>query len=164
MSSIPLGQPDATYSGDPMASGLDEVRFRLGDTNVAQPLLTDGEIYFLLRQADDNPILAALRACDMIQAKLAGMVDESVGSVSIAFSQRRMGYVALAASLRALFAQGAKPFCGGISRSGKRSERSDTDRVQPSFTRDLMQREDTPEWHGPNGAYNTPARLRGEIY
>lgn len=134
-----------TYSGNPGASLLDQVRFLLGDTDPLTAYLTDGEILWLLTDAQDNALNAAYRGTDSIIAKLARNRDESVGSVSIAFSQQLAGYEKLAGVLKRRMSRGAIPFAGGISRTQKLVERSDGDRVQPSFIRDLDQYPDRPE-------------------
>ena len=81
----------------------------------------------------------------MIIGKLARNRDESVGSVSIAFSQSLGGYEKLASVLKRRQAKKATPFAGGISRTSKAIQRGDRDRVAPSFIRDLMQMPDRPE-------------------
>lgn len=133
--------PDGfSYSGNPNKSLLDKVRFSLGDTNAKTANFTDGEILALLDDAGDNPVAAALLACDALVAKYAGACDESVGSVSMAYSQKADGYRRLADTLRARLAKGAIPYAGGISRADKRRQQMDGDRVQPQFSVDDFNR------------------------
>lgn len=123
-----------SYSGSPNSSPLDRVRFSLGDTNAKTAQFTDGEILALLEDAGEDPLAAALLACDALVAKYAGACDESVGSVSMAYSQKAAGYRALADTLRARLAKRAVPYAGGISYADKRRQQMDRDRVQPQFS------------------------------
>lgn len=134
-----------SYSGNPNASLLDRVRFSLGDTQAKSPQFTDGEIMALLEDAGQDPLSAALLACDALVAKYAGACDESVGSVSMAYSQKAAGYRALADTLRSRLARRALPYAGGISWSDKRRQQMDRDRVQPQFSVDDFNRR---LWHG----------------
>lgn len=50
-----------SYSGDPSESALDLLRFTLGDTDAAEPIMQDAEYEYLIAQypADPNKLLAA---------------------------------------------------------------------------------------------------------
>jgi hypothetical protein len=76
-----------TYSGDPSASPLDQVRFLCGDTKTAEPFLQDEEINFLIT-LKENPRAAAHEACMMILAKLSEEVDFELGPQKVKASQR----------------------------------------------------------------------------
>ena len=134
-----------SYSGNPNNSPLDRVRFTLGDTQAATPHFTDGEILALLDDAGEDPLSAALLACDALVARYAGACDESVGSVSMAYSQKAAGYRALADTLRSRLARRALPYAGGISWTDKRRQQMDRDRIQPQFSVDDFNRR---LWHG----------------
>jgi len=126
-----------SYSGDPSSSNRDAVRFLVGDTDKCEPQLDDREIDFLLIQ-DGNPISAAACAADALAAKYARQVDNDSGSNSDSASQRSTAYLALAAELRRKLGRRAvAPFCGGISVADKQTRENDSDRVAPSFTRDM---------------------------
>ena len=54
-----------TYSGDPTESAVDLLRFTLGDTDAAEPVMQDAEYEYLISLYPDNQnklIAAALRA------------------------------------------------------------------------------------------------------
>lgn len=128
-----------SYNGP--SSGLkDQVRFLVGDTKAKDPYLQDEEIAFLLLQAGQDPSLAAVHACERIISQLARSRDESVGSVSISFSQAFAGYQVLLESLKVqLVLSGAiVPFAGGISRASKELARRDTDWERPDFSHNMM--------------------------
>lgn len=136
-----------TYSGDPSQSAKDQVRFLVGDTNEKEPLLQDGEIRWLLNQYQNTPLNAAIRACETIISKLSRAVDESVGRVSISFSQRRKGYADTLLMLRQRLAmEDAVPYCGGISVTDKYTQDMNTDRVRPDFTKHMMENDQIAPW------------------
>lgn len=77
-----------------------------------------------------------------IAASFADSVTKKAGDVSINASDKYTHYMALAADLdrrAAVNSLGATSvFAGGISKSDKDTYESDTDRVEPFFTRELM--------------------------
>lgn len=129
-----------TYTG-PLTSPQDEVRFHCGDTDASKPLLNDGEIAYCLTLGT-SPLAASVIACEAIQAKLSRLADESVGSVSVSFSQQAAGYVTLAATLERRIAKSSRMrlYAGGISRLDKVVTTLDYDRVRPSFSKHMMER------------------------
>ena len=129
-----------SYSGNPKTSRRDEVRFLLGDTNGQSPYLKNGEIEWLLEDANFDPLSAAIRGCETIIAKLSGLRDESVGSVSIRFSQSATGFMGLLKTLKMRMGKRALPFAGGIDRTQKLLNELDPTRVRPAFTRQMMER------------------------
>lgn len=125
-----------TYSGDPTSSPLDETRFLLGDTNSADPLLTNEEINYLLAQYG-TPARAAAEGAMTLVAKFSRLCDESAGQVRVSWSQRVTHFKALYDRLSSSAFGAPIPFAGGISVSEKEIEELDTDRVTPAFTRGL---------------------------
>lgn len=136
-----------TYSGDPEASAVDAVRFTIGDTDCRDPILLDKEIEYLLKLYCQSVLQASIRACEMAMAKFSRMVDESVGSVRISFSQKSKGYQVLINQLRQRLAiEGIQPFAGGISKTQKATQVQDQDRVVPDFTKHMMENEQIAPW------------------
>ena len=132
-----------TYSGNPGHSAKDQVRFLIGDTNSRDQLLLDGEIEWLLSQYNNNAMATAIRACETIMSKFTRMADESVGQVKISFSQKSKAYQSMINQLRQRIAiEDMTPYAGGISKSDKRTEDQNTDRVQPDFTKQMMDNEE----------------------
>lgn len=126
-----------TYGGDPSANNRDAVRFLIGDTVSADPLITDEEIAWLLSERG-GVYPAAIQACETIAAKFARLADSQVDDVNVKLSQRAAGYRTLAATLTTRQALvGAMPYAGGISISDKQTREDDTDRTVPIFSRDL---------------------------
>lgn len=123
-----------TYGGDPGDNNKDYVRFRIGDTDSNDELLSDEEINAMLSQFGDKR-LAAASAAEAIAAKFSRRVDTRMGKLSQQWSDLVAHYHALAKKLRKEFAiHGAAPWAGSISESDKDSERDDTDRVEPAFS------------------------------
>lgn len=91
-----------TYSGDPAASALDQVRFTIGDTDTNDQQLNNAEINYLI-SARGSAALAAPYAAEAIAAKLARESDssKSVGDLSLSksLSARSEKYYALAERL-----------------------------------------------------------------
>lgn len=123
------------YGDDPTNSPADQLRFYLGDTDPADPLLTDNEVAFLLAEYGDV-IRAAAEGAQRLAAKFAQQVTTTVGRVSEQCSQRAAQFQALADKLKekADSEITASPFAGGISEDQKRTEEDDSDRVRPFFT------------------------------
>lgn len=138
-----------SYSGDPTESPKDAVRFLVGDTDITDPLLQDGEIYYLLGQYNNAVINASIRACETIQAKFGRMVDETVGSVSIKFSQRQKAFNDLKQMLIQRLATEAipnGPYAGGISISDVIQNNQNRGLVRPDFTKHMMENQQISPW------------------
>lgn len=128
-----------SYTG-PGNSLKDQVRFLVGDTKPNDPFLQDEEIRYLLQQGNMQPNVAAIAACEAIMSQLARSRDESVGSVSISFSQALKGYESMLARLKRqlVFSGDALPYAGGISLQDKYQARQNRDWQRPDFSTDMM--------------------------
>lgn len=136
-----------SYSGDPSRSATDATRFLIGDTDAAEPLLTDLEIQYFLNLYNQVPLNAGIRCCETIMTKFARQADESVGSVRITFSQRSKAYANMRDELqRRVAIEGATPFCGGISRTQVQQTEQNSDRVRPDFTKHMMENDLISPW------------------
>jgi len=74
-----------TYSGNPGASALDEVRFLIQDTDSNEQLLSNEEINYLLTAYDGDAFGAAIGAMTSLIAQAARVQEESkkVGDLSL---------------------------------------------------------------------------------
>ncbi len=125
-----------TYGAEPSSSAIDFVRFKTGDTVADDWFLADEEIMALL--GAESPLYACASACEAIAALFARRTEKSAGRLRIASQQRSVAYLSMARTLRAQAArQGVIPFVGGLSYAQKENVLSDTDYVEPSFTRDM---------------------------
>jgi hypothetical protein len=106
-----------TYSGDPSASDLDEVRYLLQDTTPATELFTDTEIAYL-NASQRSPAYAAAVGAETLAARFASTPgSRTLGDVTVSYADMATRYTALAATLRRA-AQSSPasipaPFAGG---------------------------------------------------
>lgn len=129
-----------TYSGDPSDSELDAVRFLIRDTDEATAQLSDEEIQWMLVESGHSIYRAAVGAVDFIVTNFATQArTRTVGALSISYEARADEYrkLALALHKRWLAFTNFIPYAGGISRSDKQANQSDTDWDKPAFVRNL---------------------------
>ena len=120
-----------TYSGNPAASSLDQVRFLIGDTDTSDQLISDEEILWSITN-NGSAYAAAIQCCSAIIAS-GRLTDKRVGDLQIFKSQRVNQYQQLIAELKRRLATGAIPYAGGISKADKLGVVNDSDRVEPAF-------------------------------
>lgn len=118
-----------SYSGNPNASILDEVRFLIQDTDEKDFCLSDEEINYLVSK-NKTSIHSALAACYVLIAKFSRAIDEQTGKQTIYASQIQNHYQTLCERLEMLSAKkAAQIYIGGInSNSNKRSRHQFNDR------------------------------------
>lgn len=126
-----------TYGGDPANSDRDAVRLLVGDTDTNDQQLTDEEVtYFLTEEGEVKR--AAVRSARAIGARYARLVDKAVGDLRQSYSHRQRHYEDLATRLdREASVSTALVYAGGISDADKTTVEEDTDRVKPSFEREM---------------------------
>lgn len=121
-----------SYSGDPAASDLDEVRFLVGDTDTTDQLVSNEEVAWSIANSAGT-IQAAATLCEALASKFAREVDKSIGSLSVSAASRSGHFSARAAALRVQAIALCEVFVGGLSISGKQALDLDADAVQPAF-------------------------------
>jgi hypothetical protein len=136
-----------SYSGNPSSTPLDEVRFLTSDTDQTKPwTLQDEEIQYAITlysgaspQIGDN-LLAAAVCAETALGKLRGIPGrKKVGDLERDYSATFKFYQDLATTLRnRANLKGVRIYAGGISRSEKQANDSDTDRVLPAARVDGM--------------------------
>lgn len=134
-----------TYSGDPSSSSLDELRFKIGDTDIKDPELQDEELNYVISNVTSGGGYSALKASMValraILAKYKTLIDEKVGDVDVKWSQRYKRVKELLKeytvqhALTSLGAGGA--YAGGISILDKSTREDSTDRVNPAFSKNF---------------------------
>jgi hypothetical protein len=90
-----------TYSGDPGSSWMDAIRFRIGDTDASDPMISDDELKFLYN-SEGTVLKAAYEAALSIAAKFSRKVPKTVGNLSISYQDRVQYYTDMAASIKLL--------------------------------------------------------------
>lgn len=110
-----------TYSGDPAATPLDELRFWVQDTDPETQLLSDEECRYLLSKwfpVADSIVFTAAVACEVVAAKYTGEVAVSADGVSVSVGDLQEKYLRLAARLREQYkadlASSAAPAVSGV--------------------------------------------------
>ena len=121
-----------TYSGDPSTNKRDQVRFLIGDTIKSRVLFDDREIDWQLTQTP-NERMAGAELLFAKSAEFSTWADTRVGDVSKAFSKVSVNMKICAQRLRNDALKRAKPFFGGLIKSGKVDLAARTDDVQPNF-------------------------------
>lgn len=128
-----------TYTGSPSTGTTngrrDAVRLLLKDVSSGTVLFQDAEIQFFLTHHGNNVWRAAASAAQGLSAREAE--SKSVGDLAI--SGFGKSWRDLAADYRMHADSHVTLFAGGISVSEKQTAELDTDRVQPAFTRTLLQ-------------------------
>lgn len=111
-----------TYSGDPSASDLDEIRYLLGDTDTTDQLVTDEEIVYALSLFAKEVGIPNFQAAAFIAGGLASkyvrLIDKTVGSLSLKLSTRAEGFRTLADWLTAQATSGIGHRTAGVPRLG----------------------------------------------
>jgi len=90
-----------TYTDNPQSCPRDALRFKVGDTNEEDPLLTDAQCDFLLNDYSGDILQAAIEACRSLAAKFAAAKPCSVGEMENPPTERAKVFLTLADSLRA---------------------------------------------------------------
>ena len=115
-----------TYS-DALTTDRDKLRFRIGDVDTNDQLLSNETLDALL-DTRASPILAAIDAVEGILAKFAREIDRSALGLGGPRSQKTQFYRDLLKELRAEAARGdTSIFFGGGSVSEKESNLDDSD-------------------------------------
>lgn len=132
-----------TYTGNPSATEIDQVRFIVGQLSSEDPiLLKDEEISWSLDQFGTwgGAVSCAHSLANQYAAKAR---REAVGQLAITWGNRAEEYREAAKAIRRQAGQSntALPYLGGLLEADKKADRNNTAQVQPAFTRD---RDDNP--------------------
>lgn len=108
-----------SYSGDPSSSDRDAVRYYLGDTDPDDPLVSDGEIDFLLAEwlpVSNSKLIVAAVAAENLASRYAREVAVSADGVTVALQDLMDRFLALSGRLRSQDAQRniGGPDVGGV--------------------------------------------------
>ncbi len=120
----------------PSNSDADWIRFRIGDTDTSNEILSDTEIGDALTEQTDR-VLAAAMCAEAIAAEFARKaIDLKMGKLHADRRALADHYWKLAEQLRTESGSYAEPFIGGQTYSAKTTLRENTDLVPPRFERD----------------------------
>lgn len=113
-----------SYSGDPIASILDEIRFMVGDTDERGPLLQNEEINFALKKFEGEIYQTSIYLCRRILIAASSLTDSMSGLESIRGSQIQAQFKNRIVDLENEMAQASPPqlLAGGLNIHRKFSE------------------------------------------
>ena len=128
---------------------LNTVRLLIGDTDTTDQLIQDEEIIFALAQTSNNVYYAASWCADAVGAKFARKVTTELdGQLRAEYSDLYKHYQKLSGQLRQSGAKyGGTALgldAGGLTTTDINLVRDNTNRVKPSFTKDMYRYEEDP--------------------
>lgn len=139
----------ATYTGNPVSSHQDHVRYLIGDTG-PEFILTDEEIEFELDSNDGSVLHAALGAANAIVARLSQNFESRFETIFEKPQEAVHSYRLLAARLEKRIKRSevgfGTPIAGGIRRTDVFSADNDSNRVPPTFDRDQFSYKKPEQW------------------
>lgn len=135
-----------TFS-DVAPSARDRVRIAVGDTDAADPMISDEIIDLALADCGNEWLLAALDVVVYLRSQNAQLVTNTQAGLTENWDQRQKHYADLETAIRALMVRKGLTgvYLGGLTRTGKDLALLDPDRVQPAFVRPDTSR---PIWDG----------------
>jgi hypothetical protein len=145
---------DPTDLDNTTASGrLNTVRLLVGDTDTSGQQAQNEEIMFSLSENNNNTYTSAAWIARVIASKYARMVTTQLdGALSANYSDLSKQYMQLADQLEyqgKTNGAAVGVLAGGITKSGIKAVRANTDRIEGSFRRDRFKNPpsyDTPEY------------------
>lgn len=138
-----------TYSGNPNASAIDMVHFRMGNTNPGNVIATDEECVAMLHEHRGNTYLAAAAVLETKALEfLYRPTTVKKGDRTTSYADQAQAFLATARQLRSNASLAtATVYAGGLSVVEKDADRHDTGLVQPFARKHLhMPR----HWSGPD--------------
>lgn len=127
-----------SYSGNPASSSLNAVRFLVGDTDSADPIVTDEEINFAIG-INSDVYAASVIVIKAIIAKYSRDVDSQIESVRVSSSQRVSHFTNLLNSYESVVQDSeglGTPVVSGVSVSDMEDVDNDDDIPKPAFEKD----------------------------
>jgi hypothetical protein len=128
-----------TYSGNPAASAIDTVHYRLGDVSPDRPIATDEECAFALAEHGGNTWLAAAAVAETKALEfLYRPTTVKKGDRTTSYADQAQAFLTLARQLRANASlRTTTLYAGGQDVGEKDANRRDTSVVQPFARADL---------------------------
>ena len=134
-----------TYAGNPAASKVDEVHYRLGDVDASNPISTDEECAFALCEHGGNAYLAAAALAETKGMEFLYKPSIRRGDRWVTYTDRANHFLTLARQLRNNASMATTNiYVGGQSESEKKADRHSLDQVQPYMRTTLHQ---TRPWY-----------------
>ena len=125
-----------TYSGDPLNSDLDAIRFEIGDTLDKQHLVEDAEILYALDK-EGTVLKAAARICEGLAARFASREDFRGATIQTSKATVSSKFMQMAKRLRARGIRAGSFLMPALSQTTKDTHTSDVDIPQPAFKKGI---------------------------
>ena len=132
-----------TWTGNPAASTVEKIRWEIGDTvdTVQSPCkFQDAEINYAYDQ-EHSILKAAARLCEQLAVRYSDASDRTMGPLRISMTEKSGLYAAKAKGLRKRSMAYAEPYVGGISKTREDIFETDSDLIQPTFGKGMMDNE-----------------------
>ena len=129
-----------TWTGDPSASTIEQIRAEIFDIDSTHALFTDEWIDYVLT-LEHTVLNTAARLCEMLAIKYSADVDRAVGPLRVNLSDKQRFYSSRARELRKRAMKFAEPYVGGISDAKESIFEQDSDIKQPIFSKGMMDNE-----------------------
>ena len=129
-----------TWTGDPSASTIEQVRAEIFDTDSTNALFTDEWIEYVLT-LEHTVLNTAARLCEQLSVKYSSAVSRAIGPLRVDLSDKAKFYAERAKELRKRGMRFAEPYVGGISDAKETIFEQDSDIKQPIFSKGMMDNE-----------------------
>lgn len=118
-----------------LSTQRDRLRLSIGDTDSSIPEFQDETLDALL---SGKTLYQAMVSCfDILIAKYSRYATEKVGPITVDYGLIIDNFIKLKKEAQKQVIYTAQPFAGGISSGDKAIEKSDSDVVQPVFTKSI---------------------------
>ena len=129
-----------TWTGDPSASTIEQIRFEIWDTDSTNVRFQDAEIEYAYDQ-EHSIYNAAARLCEVLSVRYSDAVDRTMGPLRVSLGDKSKFYALRAQELRKKAMKLAVPYVGGHSDAKKSIFENDSDLIQPAFEKGIMDNE-----------------------
>ena len=126
-----------TWTGNPNASTVEKIRWLIYDTVQTSAKFQDAEITYAYTQ-EGSIYGAAAMLCEQLSVRYSDAVSRSLGSLRVDLNAKAEKYTVRAKELRKRAIAYATPYVGGISKSKEDAFENDTDLIQPTFEKGMM--------------------------
>ena len=126
-----------TWTGDPAASVIEQIRWEINDIDSTNAKFQDAEIQYAYDQ--ENTIFnASARLCETLQARYSDASSRTMGPLKVDMSELAKMYAYKAKALRKRAVTYGQPYVGGQSVTKEEIFEDDTSLKQPVFSKGMM--------------------------
>jgi hypothetical protein len=126
-----------TWTGDPSASTIEQIRWEIRDIDSTNPKFQDAEITYAYDQ-EHSVLGAAARLCEQLQVRYADAGSRTMGPLKVDMTNLSRLFKEKAADLRRRCLLNIRPYAGGYSDAKEEVFEDDSDLIQPTFEKGMM--------------------------